>query len=73
MNHHTFIITQGAMKKIVIKHSPAFRLPEELRVGIREDALVTVTIEWEEASQRPSSAPGDDGEHPNDEHNLSRP
>lgn len=61
------------VNKIIREHYPASKLPEDLREGIREDALVTVTIEWEEASQQPSSAPGDDGEHPNDEHNLSRP
>jgi hypothetical protein len=41
------------MNKVVRKHYPASRLPDELRAGIDPDALVHVTIE-EEAHPRPS-------------------
>ena len=41
-------MTEKRTRQRVYRHYPAARLPEELRGEIPVDALVTITIEWEE-------------------------
>lgn len=40
------------MNKVIRKHYPASKLPEELRLGFADDALVEVTVTEEAAPQR---------------------
>ncbi len=43
------------MNKIVWKHYPASRLRADLREGVDDDALATITIEWPEAPGQETS------------------
>lgn len=43
------------MNKIVKRHYPVANLPEELRKGLPDDALVSVTVETETPKREPKS------------------